>query len=404
MRCKLLGTSAFVALMAVGASYAQAQVTTTVYGGGSSLAAPYYTQQFSLFETGNPTVGFSYFTVGSGAAQSAFLNNFTSIFSITASGASVDFGASDASLSTTQISGWSSSSVGQSVAGNLIQVPTFGTPITVAYNAPTSAGLGANLSLHLTDSQLCGIYSGKITDWHALNSSVPAGTTIKVVYRADGSGTSFLLTQHLAAVCTSTNSNVTFTANTNFAGEFTTVPANFTGVSLSGGVQSAINVSGSNAIGYLSPDFTAMVSSVSAPVVAEVASDAAPTTFVAPTPTNTKNSLATGTVTVGADPAGWVPAIANPAASATSYPIVGYTTWELAQCYSSTHANQASALVTFLTDLYNGNFDTTLIGNGFTPVPRGAGSISTAIKSNLLTSSNSLGIGNTTACSGKTGR
>jgi ABC-type phosphate transport system substrate-binding protein len=46
-----------------------------------------------------------------------------------------------------------------------------------------------NYVTKLTQTQVMQIFTGQITDWHAINSSIPSGTTIKVAVRVSTSGT-----------------------------------------------------------------------------------------------------------------------------------------------------------------------------------------------------------------------
>ncbi len=414
MRSTLYHTTALVALLASNAPGVMAQTANDIVGGGSTLAAPYYEQEFTSYEATYTSVTLSYFPLGSGPSKTAFINNNGSAFSTSfPSGQSVDFAATDASLATSEVVSWSTVSTGQTVAGNLIQIPMFGTPITIPYKptgfASGSAGssypnsLSGTNSLPLTDSDLCGIFSGKITNWNSSLLSHPpvtASTPITVVYRADGSGTSFLFTQHLAAVCTSGgNSNISWTASTSFAGEFSGgVPSNFVGGTGSPGVQAAID-NNNDSVGYLSPDYTQMVSAPSggssaAPVVATV-------NGIVPTSGNTSTALATApTISIGStfNVFAWVPVAAKPT---SGYPIVGYTNWDVAQCYAS--STVTTNLLNFLTDYTGGSFDALITANGFTP---DTSAIKTDIKNYLLTNLHSKGweIGDSAACHGKTGR
>ncbi len=143
-----------------------------------------------------------------------------------------------------------------------MEVPTFGTPITLPFHVNTTALSTSNTALNLTTAEVCGIFSGKTTSWSSITGATAAGMsgTIHVVYESDGSGASFLFTQFLAAVCNSTNSNftTTITPSTTFASlpfPGGTVPSNFTGVSGTPGVQAAI-INTVDSIGYLSPDAT----------------------------------------------------------------------------------------------------------------------------------------------------
>jgi phosphate transport system substrate-binding protein len=413
-RSALLLSTGAAALLA-GLASAEAQ---SINGGGSTLATPAYV---SIIQTDLPlTPSFSYYTSGSGAAQTAFLTNTISAFGspgVTSAGGvasgtgAVDFGASDATLTTAQISTFSST-----FHYPLIQVPSFGTPITLAFNVAGKTGNGsvtlADTTNSSTAASVCGVLSGKITDWHDVDSTIPANSTIEVIFRADNSGTSFLLTQHLTAVCNSTNSSfvaANLKATQNFASLFTTLPANFHGASLSPGVEAAVT-STPNAIGYLSPDFTRIafdnITNTAFPPVLSVSTAAGSFT---PTTTNTTLALGTSapipTSTAAANPANWIPVVAAPT---NGYPIVGYTTIEASSCYAST--TTANGVIEFLDALYDATGtspDTTSVANfaarGFVPLPGASAktapttsSFAAAVVSNFLSGTGPLRINNTT--------
>jgi phosphate transport system substrate-binding protein len=74
-----------------------------------------------------------------------------------------------------------------------VQEPVVAGSIAIAFNNPDVD------SLNLTQDQVCGIFSGAITNW---NDIAPGTTgTITVVYRSDGSGTTFGLSNYLSKVC-----------------------------------------------------------------------------------------------------------------------------------------------------------------------------------------------------------
>ena len=384
-------TAIAAAMLVSAASAASAQ---TVNGGGSSLAGPTYQAAFSAYNVNNPSapVSFSYYIIGSGAAQSAFVNQTPSTFALPA-GSTVHFAASDATISAGLLSTWNSTRA--ATAGSLVQVATFGTPITAAFNAITNGSGGNISSLSLTEAKVCGIFSGRINDVSTLVSGVPTGTTLNVVYRSDNSGTTFLLTQHLNAVCGTPTSTgltgqtepVTFTATQNFASLFGgTAPTNFTGASGSGGVKAAV-IGASNVIGYLSPDYTQIApvhtGDTSFPLVASVTNLNNSTSY-APNYTNANTALNTST-------AGGVPVVANPS---VGYPIVGYTTWDLASCYSN--GGVVSQIQAFLNSLYNDYLDSTLNANGFAAA-------STAVQNSGLDAVGAIAQGGTGACSSLAG-
>ena len=242
-----------------------------IQGGGSSLVAPTIganspaSGEIGLYGTANAT--FTYYSVGSGAGQNAFLNNQPTFFGAGVTG-TVHFANSDAALATTQISTYKAG-LG-TTNGPLIQIPYIVTPITVpVVNGPAVTSTttpqttpGQAHSIALNDDDLCGIFSGKLTNWNQVinpetNAAYTTSAPIKVIYRSDGSGTTELLTRHLAAVCTTANtaSGVSFVDSLTFTASFPGgVPANFTAASGSGGVRTQLvsfQSAGTAAVAYL---------------------------------------------------------------------------------------------------------------------------------------------------------
>ncbi|AOR70423.1 phosphate ABC transporter substrate-binding protein [Burkholderia stabilis] len=427
----------------MGASVAMA-AGPVIQGGGSSLVAPTIGAnattsvpafgEIGLFGTNNAT--FTYFSVGSGAGQNAFLNNQPTFFGTGVSG-TVHFANSDAALTTAQVTSYNASTVGSN-SGPLIQIPYIVTAITVpVVNAPavTSAITpqttpGQAHSIALNDNDLCGIFSGKITDWNNVinpETGLVYTTTskpIKVVYRSDSSGTTELLTRHLAAVCTTANtaSGVKFIDSLTFANTSafpTGVPTNFIPASGSGGVRGSLTTllsAGTAAVAYLSPDYTNTFLASQSTVVTSsgalqlpIASlyNSSNSTYYAPTYANATTAL--GTISAPsnpADPNAWVPvsgpaytALANPAAG---YPVSGTSQIILSQCYANSAVT--SNVQSFLNNHYTAaNYASIVHGNGFDTVPS---NFRTAISANFLsnTSGNNLDIGDASVCTFVTGR
>ena len=398
----LLRAASAVALTA-GISSAAFATGTVINGGGSSLVTPTYTAEFATYHASHPTVSFTYASVGSGAGQTGFLNNDATQFAL-AAGTTVHFGASDAFLSSSQVTSYATSAVA-AYSGPLIQLPFLGTPITIPFNKLTG-----QTALNLNDAQLCQLFSGKATNLKAVGAG-NSTTPLKIVYRTDGSGTSFLLTQHLAAVCNSTNSSITFSATTSFAGLFKTLPATFVGAKGSSGVAAAL-LANANSIGYLSPDYTSLATKSANKTSLLVANiqNATNKVYYSPNTTNTAlglnnpgagsvNLTAPSTKTAAASALNWVPAIPT---TKVGYPIVGYTTVEFASCYKD--VNVSTALKSFISlHLFNAAYQTTQYGNGFVPV---APAIATAVNNTFSLNSNgyNLNINNPAICKGKAGR
>jgi len=169
---KLASTALAIAL--AGFSFAaQAQQIT---GAGSSFAAPIY-GKWAEAAAGPTGLKLNYQSIGSGAGINQ-VNNRT-----------VDFGASDMPVKAEDLA-----------AHKLIQFPTVIGGVVLVVNLP---GIAAN-QLKLTGELISEIYLGKITKWNdpkiaALNAglALPA-LAIAPVYRADGSGTTFVFTDYLS--------------------------------------------------------------------------------------------------------------------------------------------------------------------------------------------------------------
>ena len=154
---------------------AQAQQIT---GAGATFPAPVYAK---WGEAAKPAVGIelNYQAIGSGGGQNQILNR------------TVDFGASDAPMDPAKLQ-----------SGNLLQFPTVMGAVVPIVNIP---GVTDN-QMKLTGALLAEIYLGKITKWNDpkladMNKGVTLpNLAIAPVYRADGSGTSFVFTSYLSAV------------------------------------------------------------------------------------------------------------------------------------------------------------------------------------------------------------
>ncbi|VWD50777.1 ABC-type phosphate transport system periplasmic component-like protein [Burkholderia lata] len=414
-----------------------------IQGGGSSLVAPTIganspaSGEIGLFGTSNAT--FTYYSVGSGAGQNAFLNNQPTYLGAGVTG-TVDFANSDAALTTAQVTAYKAGSVGTN-SGPLIQIPYIVTAITVpVVNGPAVTSTitpqttpGQAHSIALNDDDLCGIFSGKLTDWNAVINPETglaystASKPIKVVYRSDSSGTSELLTRHLAAVCTTANTKagVTFVDSLTFANTTafpSGVPANFVAASGSGGVRgslASLSSAGTAAVAYLSPDYTNTFLASQSTVVTSSGALQLPIAslyntkngaYYAPTYANATTALGTisapSTKAAASDPTQWVPvsgatytALANPSAG---YPVSGTSQIILSQCYADD--TTASNVQSFLNNHYtNSSYASVVHGNGFDTVPSG---FKTAISADFLsnTSGYGLDINNANSCLQYVGR
>jgi phosphate transport system substrate-binding protein len=166
-------TAAPTANNALGGSNDFNTPSAALTGAGSTFDQPLFARQFYDFNKDDSKVTVNYASVGSGTGESDILAG------------SVNFGASDVPepAGTT------------GTGGAILQVPVVLGGIAMAYNEPC---LGANV--HLTGAQIAQIYSGKITDWHTIDSACPSGSNIETVHRADSSGTTNAFTHYMTAV------------------------------------------------------------------------------------------------------------------------------------------------------------------------------------------------------------
>jgi phosphate transport system substrate-binding protein len=170
-------TRATLAAFAIGSIAASAQAQT-ITGAGSTFAQPIYGAwaDASKAATG---VTLNYQGVGSGAGQKLVIQR------------TVDFGASDAPMDSAKLA-----------SAKLMQFPTVMGAVDIAVNLP---GVGAG-KLRLTGPLLADIYMGTVTTWNdpAITNINPGlklpELPIAPVYRADGSGTTYVFTSYLAKV------------------------------------------------------------------------------------------------------------------------------------------------------------------------------------------------------------
>ncbi len=121
-----------------------------------------------------------------------------------------DFSGSDATLTSAQITAYNTAA--GAARGPAIQIPTVGTSVTIPVNTTglniaRSAPAGGTSGLYLSRRALCGIFTGTITNWNNPiltydnnNTQLHANLQIRVVRRADSSGTTFLFSRNLDTV------------------------------------------------------------------------------------------------------------------------------------------------------------------------------------------------------------
>jgi phosphate transport system substrate-binding protein len=167
-----------IALAASPPALAQEKIRLT--GSGASFPFPIYATWFKDFSGKNKTVTVDYQAKGSGAGVQDFLNK------------TVDFAASDSAMKADEMA---------KVDGGVQLLPMTAGEIVVSYNLP-----GNPKGLKLPRDVYPAIFLGKITKWNdpklvAANPDMKLpDLPITVVRRADSSGTTYVFTQHLAAI------------------------------------------------------------------------------------------------------------------------------------------------------------------------------------------------------------
>jgi phosphate transport system substrate-binding protein len=179
-----------VALAAVPAAGAR-HSATVINGAGSTFVSP-------LVSTWTPALGnafdytIQYSAVGSGGGIQAITNR------------SVDFGASDAPLTTDQFN----------ACNGCVQIPWALAATSIPYNVPGITPASAAVHLHLSGGVIAKIYMGQITNWNdaAIKKLNPTATMpdlkITPVYRTGNSGTTYNFTDYLSAASSAWKSQI----------------------------------------------------------------------------------------------------------------------------------------------------------------------------------------------------
>jgi len=159
-------------------------INARLSGAGASFPAPLYQRWFSEINQEYPGLQVSYQSVGSGAGVEQFLAG------------TVDFGATDAPLTEEE-----RQSFVDQYGADPIQIPMTAGAVVFAYN------LEGVEDLRLSRDAYCGIVAGEINNWSdpAIAEDNPdielPSEPINFVHRSDGSGTTFLFTNHIQEAC-----------------------------------------------------------------------------------------------------------------------------------------------------------------------------------------------------------
>ncbi|MGJ4942111.1 substrate-binding domain-containing protein [Bradyrhizobium sp. HKCCYLS1011] len=354
------------------------------YGGtvnaGATIATPFPAAQPPYVDTANSANfgSYPYPRVDVGLSDSPLASTLASLTTAAFSFTPSTNWASGATTSTTQVAVGSSTPASFNVTawGNPVQLPAFEVPVAIPVNVSNTSTASFTINsqiqsggtivaggaVQLSSAQLCAIFSGLVTDWNS-TATIPtlsstgtvvnqafdytnvgngvataqayasASLPISVAFRSDGSGTSFIITNYLKAVCPLIDPTDTFKYKTIFGASnlpstsfsnlitniqnargngpwtpATTVAGAWVGASGSGGVQAAVGVTTAQAgrIGYVSGDFVKPFAIASnAPYAGSVqnenqriagvttpSSTATALTFIPPTPANVDNAWA----------------------------------------------------------------------------------------------------------------
>ncbi len=168
-----------LALLLTGWMAQPAPAQTLINGAGATFPYPIYSKWFDAYTKVDPEVRFNYQSIGSGGGIKQI------------SSRTVDFGASDGPMTDEQL---------KQAPAELFHIPTvLGADVTT-YNLP------GNPKLKFTPDVLADLFLGKITKWNdarltAINPGVALpDTSIVIVHRSDGSGTTYIWVDYLSKV------------------------------------------------------------------------------------------------------------------------------------------------------------------------------------------------------------
>ena len=157
-----------------------------ITGAGATFPQPFYNKIFKTY-TKEQGLLVTYGGIGSGGGIRSLKDKI------------VDFGASDAFLSDTKLA---------EMPEEVLHVPTCLGAVVAAYNLPGKP------ELKFTPELMEGVFMGKITNWNdakiaAVNPGVSLpDLAITVVYRSDGSGTTFIFSDYMSKVSAEWNEKI----------------------------------------------------------------------------------------------------------------------------------------------------------------------------------------------------
>jgi phosphate ABC transporter phosphate-binding protein len=337
--------------------------TTTINGAGSTFVYPFMSTVAAYYTAANPNFHINYQSVGSGAGIAQFAAK------------TVDFGASDAPLSSSQRTNYTNT------IGTPLTIPEAIGAVTIAYNLP---GVATSTPLNLTVTVAAKIFQANITKWNdpaivGINPGVTLpNQAIIVAHRSDSSGTTFVLTSWLAKDPVwklGAGKSVQWTSGTRGG------PGNEAVATL---VQQ-----NQYAIGYVELNY---VLSTSPPMTFSAILNPNSNTFVLPSLKTVSNAVSNSSTTLPAGNGDWSSVNLLNAVGSQSYPITSFTYLlifqELSHISGMTQA-RAQAVVNFLSYvIYEGqNRAATL---SYVPLPGSVVAIDEATLSSIIFNGNAL--------------
>lgn len=179
---KIVIAAGVLALTAIGAS------AQNINGAGATFPNPIYSKWFIEYQQQHPNIKINYQPIGSGGGIRQVSDGV------------VDFGATDGPMSDEQIA---------SAKVKTEHIPTVLGAVVPVYNIP-----GVSKELNFSGDVIADIYLGKITKWNdaRIAKDNPGANlpdkAILPVYRADGSGTTYIFTDFLSKVSSDWSSKV----------------------------------------------------------------------------------------------------------------------------------------------------------------------------------------------------
>lgn len=371
MKRKLLAVL-YIGAALCGTASAQVKVLP-IKGAGSAVPAKLYAESADRILPANVT----YRAVGDELARRAFLEN---VPETPDEARPPHFIATESVLTGAEILAYNTNHAKQ--FGALIQVPVAGLAIALPFNKPGG-------TLDLSVPQLCRLFSGKIEYWGDLDPD--RSGVVWVVYRAEKSGTTELLTRFLSTACSSLDtagSNLvggSFRTTRDFASLFSALPTNFVAATSEQAQYDRVMATG-GAIGYSGPDIAVPLSDPTR--VAKVRGYSPDDASVRAT----LDSIAPPTGSAAERPDNWVPTFSSPP---VGYPIVGTTNLIFSQCHAELW--EAMSLRVFLIPHYARRNDAAVSAHRFVPL---APAWAEAIRSRFAVAGVPTGLNNPSTCAG----